>query len=161
MDDLMKENLEDHLAGMLAGERKAEFESYLAQHPKAAEELVRFEESADLLRELRPEEDDAMSLHPAAGFYGRVMRQVEEESGVPFWMVFLEPFLLRRLAFASLMWLALLGSYIVASEAPDPGNPHVAEHILTRPPTPEYRVRLGSDLDENRDSMLSVMLAAK
>jgi anti-sigma factor RsiW len=161
MDDLMKENLEDHLAGTLAGERKGEFESYLAKHPKAAEELARFEESAELLRELRVEDGDEMSFHPAPGFYGRVMRQVDDERGVPFWMVFLEPFLLRRLAFASLMWLALLGSYVAVSGSADPRNPHVAEHILTRPPTPEYEVRLGPDLDENRDSMLSVMLAAK
>jgi anti-sigma factor RsiW len=161
MDDLMKENLEDHLAGMLAGERKSEFEAYLAKHPKAAEELARFEESAELLRMLRSEDGDEMSLRPAPGFYGRVMRQVNDERGVPFWMVFLEPLLLRRLAFASLMWLALLGSYIAVSGSPDPRNPHFAEHILTRPPTPEYEVRLGPDLDENRASMLSVMLAAK
>ena len=36
MDELMKDNLEDHLSGMLAGKRKDEFASYLAKRPKAA-----------------------------------------------------------------------------------------------------------------------------
>ena len=161
MDELMKDNLEDHLSGMLAGKRKDEFASYLAKRPKAAEELAGFEESAALLRELRPEAGDELSFQPAPGFYGRVMRQVEDERDVPFWMVFLEPFLLRRLAFASLMWLVLLGGYIVVADGPDPRDPRVAEHILTRPASPELEVRFGANLDRNRDSMLSVVMASQ
>lgn len=160
MDDVMKENLEDHLSGMLAGERKREFDDYLAKHPKAASELAEIEESSALFGALELDEDEEVQAHPAPGFYGRVMREVEEERSEPFWMVFLEPFLIRRLAFASLMWLALLGSYIVVAQSPDTADPQVATRILTQPPE-HYQVRLGGDLDENRNSMLSVMLASR
>lgn len=159
MDDLMKENLEDYLSGMLAGERKREFEGYLANHPKMANELAEMEASSTLFDALRLDEEDEMLAHPAPGFYGRVMREVEEERGEPFWMVFLEPFLIRRLAFASLMWLALLGSYIVAVQSPNTTDPQMVTRILTQPQ--EYQVRLGGDLDKNRNSMLSVMLASR
>jgi anti-sigma factor RsiW len=159
MDDLMKENLEDHLEGMLAGERQRKFEDYLAKHPKMADELAEMEESSALFAVLRLDEEDETLAHPAPGFYGRVMREVEEERGEPFWMVFLEPFLIRRLAFASLMWLALLGSYIVVAQSSDTTDPQVLTRILTQPP--EYQVRLGGDLDKNRNSMLRVMLASK
>lgn len=161
MDEFMKENLEDHLAGMLAGERKRAFESHLAKHPQLAEELAQYEESASLFDALRPdgEQDEFPSLAP--GFYNRVKQEIDQERGEPFWMVFLEPFLIRRLAFASLMWLALLGSYIAVTQGPDPNDPQVTARILMQSPTPEYRVRLGSDLERNRNSMLSVMLASR
>ncbi len=161
MDELIKENLEDHLSGVLTGQRKKEFEDYLAQHPKEAEKLVRMEECSTLFAVLRPNEEEKALAQLAPGFYGRVMRKVEQEQKEPFWMVFLEPFLLRRLAFASLMWLALLGSYIVVAQGPDTRDPQVMARILTHPPSPEYQVRLGGDLDKNRNSMLNVLLASK
>ena len=161
MDDVMKENLEDHLSGMLAGERKREFDDYLAKHPKAAHELAEIEESSALFSALELDEEEEMQAHPAPGFYGRVMREVEEERSEPFWMVFLEPFLIRRLAFASLMWLALLGSYIVvAQSSSNTSDPQMVTRILAQPPE-HYQVRLGGNLDENRNSMLSVMLASR
>ena len=161
MDELMKENLEDHLSGGIAGQRKKEFEDYLAKHPKAAEELAQMEECSALFAVLRPEGEEKTLAQPAPGFYGRVLREVEQEREEPFWMVFLEPLLLRRLAFASLMWLALLGSYIVVAQGPDTRDPQVMARILTHPPAPEYQVRLGGDLDKNRNSMLNVLLVSK
>jgi anti-sigma factor RsiW len=159
MDDVMKENLEAHLSGMLAGEGKRDFEAYLAKHPKAADELAEMEESSALFEALGLDEEDEMLAQPASGFYGRVMREVEEERSEPFWMVFLEPFLIRRLAFASLMWLAILGSYIVVAQSPNTTDPQMVTRILMEPQ--EYKVRLGGDLDKNRNSMLSVMLASR
>ncbi len=161
MDNFIKENLEDYLSGGLLGRRKEEFESYLSANPKAAEELARHRETASLLHELRAPEEDGMPVQPAPGFYARVMSQVEEERGVPFWATFLEPVLVKRLAFASLMWFFLLGAYATVFDGSAESTVHVAERMLTRPPPPEYEVRLGSDLEQNRDSMLSVLLVSK
>ena len=161
MDNFMKENLEDYLSGGLLGRRKEEFESYLSANPKAAEELARYRETASLLHELRAPEEDGMPVQPAPGFYARVMSQVEEERGVPFWAAFLEPVLVKRLAFVSLMWFLLLGAYATVFDGSAQNTVHVAEQMLMRPPAPEYEVRLGSDLEQNRASMLSVLMASK
>lgn len=160
MDELIKGNLEDYLSGALRGKQKERIDAFLAHHPGEAEELLRYEESARLLRSLRVGEDEAHLARPEPGFYARVLRTIEEEQSVPFWTVFLEPFLLRRLAFACLMWFALLGSYIAVFQGDGEQNPHVAERMLVRTATPEFQVRLGSDLQRNRDSMLSVMMVS-
>jgi anti-sigma factor RsiW len=158
MDSYMKENLEDYLSGDLGEKRKAEWDAYLAANSKAAEQVQSFEESAYELRELRAPHEDGSERQPAPGFYARVMQRVEEERSVPFWMAFLEPLFVKRLAFACLMWFALLGSYSVIFQSDDPAE-HTAEMMLSRPPA-EYQVRLGSDLEQNRDSMLSGMMAS-
>ena len=161
MDKVMRENLEDYLSGVLAGRRKERFENHLSANPKAAEELAAYEETAALLRELKAPEEDGLPAQPAPGFYARVMRQVEAERSIPFWMAFIEPIFVRRLAFACLMWFFLLGAYATVFDGSGGGNVHIAEEMLMRPPAPEYNVRLGSDLEQNRDSMLSVLMTSR
>lgn len=166
MNELVKNLLEDYLSGTLTGQKKAEFEAHLKANPSEAEELALYEQSAQLLRDLRPPEEEV--LEPNLGFYGRVMQRIESQRRTPFWMVFLEPAFVRRLAFASLMWLALLGGYVVTFDGPvDPaggqlaGSEHLAEKVLVEPPSPDYRVRMGTDLKRNRDSMLAVLVTKR
>lgn len=157
MNRFVRDNLEDYLAGTLGGARKEQWDAYLAGNPKAREEMASYEEGAHLLHELRlPETADA---EPAPGFYARVMTRIEEERRTPFWMVFLQPSFVRQLGFASLMWLTLLGAYTVAFENTEV-NRHVAESYLTEEPTAEYSVRLGTNLDQNRNSMLAVLMTS-
>lgn len=161
MDDLMKENLEDYLSGVLIGRRKDEFESYLNAHPKAAEAVEQQREAAALLSELRVPEEDGMPVQPSPGFYARVMNQVDDERSVPFWEALIEPVFVKRLAFACLMWFFLLGAYATVFDGLGEDTAHVAERMLTQPPSPEYHVRFGGDLERNRDSMLSAMMASR
>lgn len=161
MDDFMKENLEDYLSGVLGGRRKDEFESYLNANPKAAEAVARQQEAAALVSELRAPEEDGMPVQPSPGFYARVMSQVEEERGVPFWEALIEPLFVKRLAFACLMWFFLLGAYVTVFDGAGEGTEHVAERMLTQPQPRDYHVRFGGDLDRNRDSMLSAMMASR
>ena len=160
MDNFMKENLEEYLSGVLVGRRKGEFESYLNANPKAAEAVAQQREAAALLSELRAPEEDSMSAQPAPGFYARVMSQVEEERSVPFWEALIEPLFVKRLAFACLMWFFLLGAYVAVFDGAGESTVHVAERMLTQPPSPEYHVRFGGDLERNRDSMLNAMMVA-
>ena len=161
MDNFMKENLEDYLSGVLVGRRKDEFESYLNAKPKAAEAVARQREAAALLSELRASEEDGMPVQPAPGFYARVMSLVEEERSVPFWEALIEPVFVKRLAFACLMWFFLLGAYVTVFDSSGGDTAHIAERMLTQPPSPEYHVRFGGDLERNRDSMLSAVMTSR
>ena len=160
MKVFVRDRLEDYLAGTLPAKKQAEFEDYLKQHPAEAEELALFEKCAELLTDLRLPESEILEPQPA--FYAQVMQQVESEREIPFWAVFLQPAFGRRLAFGSLMWLALLGGYVVTfgGSAAD-ATQHIAERLLTEPPSANYGLRLSADLERNRNSVLVDMLGEK
>ncbi len=156
MDQFLKDNLEAYLSGELDDDRKAEWNAYLAAHPAAARQVALYEETASMLRELRPPEDDWSG---APGFYDRLAERIEEQHRIPFWSVFLQPPFGRRLAFASLMWLALLGGYFVTFTDPADSRKQVVETILIERESPMYEVRLSADLHENRRSMLATLIS--
>lgn len=58
-----------------------------------------------LLRELRCPED----VYPRPGFYAKVMDRIEAQQKNSIWSVFLEPIFSKRLAFASMAFIMLLG----------------------------------------------------
>ncbi len=159
MDSFLRDILEDYLSGNLNRARKAELEIHLARHPDAAEELEDFRRTSLLLAELRAPQE---VTGPEAGFYARVLQCIDQQRAEPFWAFFLRPLVIRRLAFASLMWLALVGSYVVNFSNPSEEIGHrLAEAVLTeRPASDYYRVRLGNNLEQNRDSMLAVVMTS-
>lgn len=159
MDSFLRDILEDYLSGNLSRARKAQLEAHLARHAEAAEQLEEFRRTSLLLAELRTPED---TPGPEAGFYTRVLECIEQQRDEPFWMFFLQPLFVRRLAFASLMWLALVGSYVVSFSNPsEETGRRLAEAVLTEQPASDYyRVRLGNNLEQNRDSMLAVVMTA-
>jgi anti-sigma factor RsiW len=159
MDSFLRDILEDYLSGNLSRARKQELESHLARHPEAAEQLEEFRRTSLLLAELRPPED---APRPEANLYARVLQCIEQQRDQPFWMFFLQPLFVRRLAFASLMWLALVGSYVVSFSNPSEKIGHqLAEAVLTEQAASDYyRVRLGNNLEQNRDSMLAVVMTS-
>ena len=53
---------------------------------------------------------------PAPGFYARVNVLIEQQRPAPFWSAALEPFFGKRLALASLLMLAMLGTVLVSRE---------------------------------------------
>ena len=53
---------------------------------------------------------------PAPGFYARVNVLIEQQRPAPFWAAALEPFFGKRLALASLLMLAMLGTVLVSRE---------------------------------------------
>lgn len=160
MDDFMKDHLEAYLAGELTAREQSLWEARLKAAPKLARQVALIEDSAKLFDELRPPEDEAWAPEP--GFYARVRERIAEQEQVPFWMVFLQPMFVRRVAFASLMWFALLGGYaMVFDNAWSGRDPHVAAAIFTAPPSADYEIRLGVDLRLNRDSMLAAMMTPR
>ena len=160
MREFVRDQLEDYLSGALHSQEQAKLEAFLKENPSEVKELALFEESAELLKDLRLPEDEILEPNPA--FCARVLRQIESEREIPFWAVFLQPAFGRRLAFGSLMWLALLGGYIVTVGGPaEDATQHIAERLLTEPPSADYELRLSPDLERNRNHMLAGMMGER
>ena len=158
MKQFVRERLEDYLSGTLTAKQEAEMEAYLRDHPEEKAELALYGESSVLFDDLRiPEAGE-----PAGDFYAHVMQRVEEQRAVPFWMFFLQPAFARRLVFGGLMWLTLLGGYVVTSDSIGDTSAYPGvEEILSESRSPEFKVRLGSDIQQNRNSMLAVLMVRK
>ncbi len=93
------------------------------------------------------------NIEPRAGFYARVMNQIESQTRPSIWNLFGESLFAKRLAYASMSLVVLLGTYFVSSQ---PAEETVAsgapEAILagdeqTGPP-------IGADPQRDRETVL-------
>ncbi len=158
MKQFVRERLEDYLSGTLAAKQEAAMEAYLLDHPEERAELALYGESSALFDNLRTPQ----AVEPAGDFYAHVMQRVEEQRAVPFWMFFLQPAFARRLAFGGLMWLTLLGGYVATFDSISDRPPvNIVDGIVNEPLSPEFKVRLGSDIQQNRNSMLAILMVRK
>jgi len=106
-------NFEEYLSGTLLPGTLREFETHLETCPGCREEVRGMQEISGLFATLRPAE----RLEPPPGFAARVMEQVAAQPAPSFWSLFsLDPGFGRRVVFASLLTLAVLGSYLVSRE---------------------------------------------
>src|SRR5262245_43052975 len=104
--------LEEYLAG---GGPFAEVEEHLKHCAHCRTELEAMKIQSSLFRSLRaPQEID-----PSAGFYARVMNRIETQARPSPWSLFGESVFAKRLAYASAIFLVLLGSVFVTSSGPD------------------------------------------
>lgn len=154
MDKVVRKNLEEHLSGTMDSGEKEKWNKYIAKNPLAAQELQHYEEISAMLQELRSPESKRLQ---SPDFYSRLCERINEQKRIPFWSVFSLPPFGRRLAFISLMWLAVLGTYFVFTDPADSPS-HVVEVILAEAPPPIYEIRVGVNLDENRGSMLASLI---
>ena len=69
-------------------------------------------EMSDLFSTLRSPEPPL----PAPGFYARVSNLIDQQQPESFWAFFLEPVFGKRLALASLLLLAMLGTVLMTRE---------------------------------------------
>ncbi len=157
MDSFVKDHLEEYLAGRLTGEKLIEFQRRLENDRNAALEVQQFEDTAEFFAAFRLDEE----VEPAPGFYYRVAARIEREQVDPFWMVFLQPFMMRRLAFAALMWLFVLGSVAVFHDDSTDRSTQLADMILDQQPTNHFYVRMGPNLEQNRASMLASLVTPR
>jgi hypothetical protein len=56
------------------------------------------------------------------------------------------------------MWMFMLGSAAVFTDNTTRTNTELADLILSSQPPANYHVRMGADIDQNRASMLAVMM---
>ncbi len=120
MHQVILDRLEEYLAGT-PGSR--EFTAHLESCPACRTEVSGMQELSNALGGLRASQEIA----PPAGFYARVAERVEQQRPRSFASLFwLDPVFGKRVAFASLMTLAVLGSYLISREtdySAGPTNP--------------------------------------
>lgn len=122
MHDIVVDELETHLSG--GGEYKNASRAFYAHLDVCAgcrAEVAEMDVLSRLLRELRsdPENDAAQAVpQPSLGFYNRVRYRIVEKPQKEAWGLFSpEAAFFRRIAFASLLLLAGLGSFLVTRES--------------------------------------------
>jgi hypothetical protein len=119
--DIVVDELERHLSG--GGEyRKASraFYDHLEGCGECRAEVARMDDLSMLLRELRSDGENAAETvpQPSLGFYNRVRFRIVENQQKEAWGLFSPgAAFFRRIAFASLLLLAGLGSFLVTRES--------------------------------------------
>lgn len=160
MHSLLSEHLEEYLSGDLGRTARQALEQHLTACAECRRAWELFRASAEELHTLRPPQN--IDVEPAPGFYARVMEQIEQEREVPFWSMLLDPGFGRRVVFACLMLLALLGAYVAAVDQGDYTIKHRPEAILAGT-TPQgsplgTAPRFGSNLEQNRGAVLATLV---
>jgi len=143
MHAVVMESLEEYLSGTLEPAALRNIEAHLSSCPLCREELRGIEDVSQMFVSLRSEG----SLDPAPGFYARVMQQVGRHrapaatfSG----FLGLDLVFARRLVFASLLTLAILGGYLVTRETVYPPSP-TPEAILAQQESPAFESARAED----------------
>ena len=115
MHDIVVDELERHLSGTAP----RAFYDHLDLCEPCRAEIARMDELSALLRELRPTGDPLASPpQPSPYFYNRVTWSIVENQRREAWGLFSPgTAFFRRVAFASLLLLAALGSFLVSREA--------------------------------------------
>jgi anti-sigma factor RsiW len=138
----MMENLEEFLSGSLGPAALREVETHLATCSACREEVRAMQDLSGMLVSLRA--DDV--VEPAPGFYSRVVEQVNRSKPAP-WFAGLLGFDMvfgRRLVFASLVLMAVMGSYLVTHEAGVQVGPS-PEAILAQQNAPAFETARAED----------------
>ena len=92
------------------------FTQHLEVCPPCAREVDEMEQISESLHSFRLNEPEP--VNPSLGFYAKVARTIETEQKSPLWGMFAPDLqFFRKVAFASLMLLAVLGSYLVSRES--------------------------------------------
>jgi predicted anti-sigma-YlaC factor YlaD len=132
MHDVVQNGLEEYLGGSV----RRDFQAHLDECAECRSEVRQFEELTVLFRSLREPEP----IQPDPGFYFRVSQNIDAQKKPSLWSTFsLDAVFGRRVAFASLMTLALVGSFLVSREtgyiAPGTDNPEtvMASHDVSTP----------------------------
>jgi len=151
MHAVVVENLEEYLAGTLEPADRREIEAHLSACEACREEMNGMREVSDLFVSLRVDREE---WPPSTGFYAGVVRRVEAQAApTSFANLFSLDFVFgRRLVFASLVMLAILGAYLVSRESEYSGGPS-PETVMAEQNSP------GFDGKPAHDNMLVTMTA--
>ena len=126
MHQVILDRLEEYLSGSPSS---GEFTAHLAACEECRAEVQEMRELSGAFAALRAPDPIA----PLAGFYSRVAQRVDAGRPHSFWRwVWLDPSFGKRVAFASLMTLAVLGSYLITRETEYSAGPPRPEVIMAQ-----------------------------
>lgn len=152
--------LESFLAGELGTARRREFEARLGHDRKSRATVAAMREISGLFETL--DLPDGAPTGPRPGFAANVMAAIRQESRPSLWDSLQQPLFLRRVAFAAFGWLFLLASANVWQSNARAAASYDALAVLASPAasTAYCGVRLGCDLDLNRNTMLAAVMVS-
>jgi anti-sigma factor RsiW len=144
------DRLEQYLSGTLNPADIREFEAHLNTCEVCRGEVHSMREVSECFTSLRPEQ----TLHPSPGFYAGILKQVGCQTARPtFTSLFSWQFAFgRRVAFASLAMLAILGSYLWMRESAFQPAP-TPEAVIAQQESPAF------DSGHAQDNMLVTLTA--
>lgn len=134
MHDILVDELERHLSGTAS----QAFYDHLDACADCSAAIAAMTDISVCLRDLKAAEDEVPE--PSLGFYNRVAGRIVENQRKEAWGLFSPgATFFRRIAFASLLVLASLGSFLVTRDAPDTGTDAaalIAQHDPTAAHSP-------------------------
>jgi predicted anti-sigma-YlaC factor YlaD len=144
MHEPLTGRIEEYLQG---SSTMPEVDDHLKQCEACRGELADMKMQAALLRSLRAEVD------PSAGFYARVLNRIDLQSGQSIWNIFGESLFAKRLAYASVTFFVLFGTYLVSSEsAKQPYTAAAPEVIIAN--DDHIHPAIGDNLQKDREAVL-------
>ena len=147
MHQPIRERLEEYLSGMIDTGGIREIEDHLASCEQCRNAVDEMRRQSELLKVLRPPDE----IEPAPGFYARVIDRIESQKTPSVWNALLEPALARRIAYASLILLVLMGTLAVSVDREEDMVASSPEVILSEEPVmPPF----GVDQQRDRDAVL-------
>lgn len=112
MHDIVRDNLEEFLRLNGGSQGSAEVERHLSTCAECSEAVGHMRETSQILASLRPPDE----FEPSPGFYARVISRIESESKPSVWSLLVDPVFGKRLVYAALTSVVLLGTYLVTTE---------------------------------------------
>jgi len=122
MHALIVADVEEYLAGTLPPSSQRRFQAHLETCRECSREIQGMQEFTDLFAALKP----GGAVEPSPSFVARVMQDVASGSAPALWSPFADFAFGRRIIFASLLTLAVLGTVLISREtayAPSPTTP--------------------------------------
>jgi anti-sigma factor RsiW len=143
MHAVVMDRLEEFLSGALEPGEQEAIEQHLGKCLTCRAEIRSMQEVSELFGALKSDE----ALEPSLGFFAGVMRNVaEQRQPAPSLAALLAQNLAfgRRLVFASLLTLAILGSYLISRENNYPAGPS-PEAIMAQQDSPFFDSASGGE----------------
>jgi anti-sigma factor RsiW len=146
MHEPLKGRIEDYLHG---GTHMPDVEQHLANCPPCSAEAAEMKKQAELFRSLK----FAGEIEPDAAFYARLMNRIETGAKPSIWNIFGESVFAKRLGYASLTFVVLLGAYFVSSTGADQQFANSSPEMLMSDDQHSPQV-VGTDPQKDREAVL-------
>ena len=146
-EEAMHEPLKGRIEDYLRGEGLPDVEQHLANCQSCSAEAAEMKAQNELFRALKANAEIA----PDAAFYARVMMRIETQAKPSIWNLFGESMFAKRLAYASITFVVLLGTYFVSSTDNDQIANSSPEVLMSNDPHP---TEVGTDPQKDREAIL-------
>ena len=135
MHAVVMQSLEEYFAGTLEPAAQREIQAHLKTCEMCRNETQSMQEISRWFGSLQPREE----MSPTAGFYTGVLERIAEHQLAPSVarLLGLDFAFGRRLVFASLLTLAVLGSYLISRETAYPSGPS-PEAVMAQQELPAF-----------------------